>query len=82
MLPLQKDHLNRGQGSAYDLAATCALLGRNEEALRYLRMAYEKREIGLLFLNRNPDFNSLHDDSGYKEMAEQVRKRLVANPQL
>ncbi len=81
MLPVQKRIFDRGAAPAYGLAATYALLGKNEDALRYLQMAYEKREIGLLYLPFNPDFNSLHDDSGYTKIAEHVRKKLVANPQ-
>jgi tetratricopeptide (TPR) repeat protein len=81
MLPVQKRIFDRGAAPAYGLAATYALLGKNEDALRYLQMAYEKREIGLLYLPFNPDFNSLHDDSEYKKIAEHVRKKLVANPQ-
>jgi Tfp pilus assembly protein PilF len=76
MLPVQKEMLNRDLASAYDVAATCALLGKQEEALRYLQVAYEKREIGLLYLSRNPDFNSLHDDLAYQEIAERVGKKL------
>jgi len=82
MLPVQKEMFNRGLVSAYDLAATCALLGEKEEALRYLQAAYEKRETGLLYLNRNPDFNILHDDLIYKEITERVAERLSKNPQL
>ncbi len=76
MLPVEKEMLNRDLASAYDVAATCALLGKKEEALRYLQAAYEKRDIGLLYLSRNPDFNSLHDDLVYQEIAERVGKKL------
>ena len=76
MLPVQKEMFNRGLGSAYDLAATCALLGKKKEALRFLQAAYKKRETGLLYLSRNPDFNVLHDDWVYKEIAERVGEKL------
>lgn len=76
MIPVQKEMFDRGLGSAYDLAANYALLGKKEEALRYLQAAYEKREIGLFYLSRNPDFNSLHDDLGYKEISERVGEEL------
>jgi tetratricopeptide (TPR) repeat protein len=81
MVPIQKEMLDRGLGSAYGLAATCALLGRKEDALRYLQAAYEKREIGLLYLNRNPDFNILHDDLVYKEIIERVSGKLSGSSQ-
>jgi len=79
MLPIQKEIVNRDLGSAYDLAATCALVGKKEDALRYLQAAYEKRETGLLYLHRNPDFNSLHDDLVYREIVERVGEKLSSH---
>jgi tetratricopeptide (TPR) repeat protein len=76
MLPAQKEMFNRGLGSAYDLASTSALLGKKEEALHDLQAAYDKRESSLLYLNRDPDFNSLHDDLLYKEITERVSEQL------
>ncbi len=76
MLPVQKEMLDRGLGSAYDLAATSALLGKKQDALHYLQAAYDKREAGLLYLNRDSDFNSLHDDLLYKEITERVSEQL------
>jgi hypothetical protein len=76
MLSLQKKMLERGLGPAYDLAATCALLGKKAEALRYLQAAYEKREVGLLYLGRNQNSNILRDDPIYKEITERVGERL------
>ena len=76
MIPVQKEMVDRDLGSAYDLAASCALLGKKEDALRYLQTAYERRETGLLYLSRNPDFNALHDDLVYKEITERVGERL------
>jgi tetratricopeptide (TPR) repeat protein len=76
MVPVQKEMLNRSLGSAYQVATTSALLGRKEDALHYLQTAYEKRETGLLYLNRDPDFNTLHDDLVYKEIIERVGRTL------
>jgi Flp pilus assembly protein TadD len=76
MIPIQKEMLDRDLGSAYNLAANCALVGKREEALRYLQVAYEKRETGLLYLSRNPDFNALHNDLVFKEIMERVAERL------
>jgi tetratricopeptide (TPR) repeat protein len=73
---LQKQMFDRDLGPAYDLAATYALLGKKEEALRYLQASYEKRDTGLLYLSRNPDFNSLHDDLVYEEITERVGRTL------
>ena len=76
MLPVQKEIFDRGLGPAYDLAATCALLGKKQDALHYLQAAYEKRETSLLNLNRDPNFNILHDDLVYKEITERVGEKL------
>ena len=76
IVPLQKQMFDRDLGSAYDLAATYALLGKKEQALRYLQASYEKRDTGLLYLSRNPDFNGLHDDLVYREITERVGEKL------
>ncbi len=79
ILPVQKEMVARGLGSAYELAENCALLGDKEDALHYLQAAYEKREVGLLSLNHDPDLRSLHNDLAYKEIAERVGQKL-SNP--
>ncbi|MGA2967009.1 MAG: hypothetical protein ABSD64_12415 [Terriglobales bacterium] len=76
MLPLQKETFDRGSGSAYELAGTCALLGKKEEAQRYLEAAYDRRETGLLSLRLDPAFNTLHDDLVYREITERIAARL------
>jgi hypothetical protein len=52
------------------------LLGKKEEALHNLQAAYEKREVGLLYLSRDSNFTSLRNDFAYKEIIEQVAERL------
>ena len=81
MLPIQKQMFDRDVGSAYDLATTCALLGKKEDALRYLQAAYEKRETGLLYLSHDPAFTVLHDDLVYKEITERVGEKLYRSAQ-
>lgn len=76
MIPVQKEMFERGLGPAFDLATSYALLGKKEDALFYLKAAYDKREIGLLYLSRNPDFISLHDELVYKEITKRVGEKL------
>jgi tetratricopeptide (TPR) repeat protein len=76
MLPVQKQMVDRGLGSAYELATTCVLLGKKQDALHNLQAAYAKREVGLLHLNRDSNFTSLRNDFVYKEIIEQVAERL------
>lgn len=80
MLPVQKEMFDRGLVSAYDLAATCALMGRKEDALHYLQSAYEKREVGLLYLSHDSDFNTLHDELAYQKINERVADRTSKLP--
>jgi tetratricopeptide (TPR) repeat protein len=81
MLPLQRDAFERGTGSAYDVAATYSILGNKPEALRYLQIALDKRETGLLYITRNPDFNNLHGDSKYQEITTQIDRKLSGKSQ-
>ena len=76
MLPVQKQMVDRGLGSPYELTGTYASLGKKEEPLRYLQTAYEKREVGLLFLNHDANFNVLHDGLAYQEITERVAEKL------
>lgn len=76
MLPVQKQMVDRGLGSAYELATTCVLLGKKQDALHNLQAAYAKRDVGLLHLNRDSNFTSLRNDFVYKEIIEHVAERL------
>jgi len=80
-IPVRKEMVDRDLGSAYELAATCALVGKKEAALRYLHVAYEKREALLLILYRDPDFSTVRNDLVYKEITERVGERLSGRPQ-
>ena len=81
MLPVQKEMLTRGLVSSFDIATTCALLGEKEDALHYLQESYEKHEIRLLYLTRNPAFNALHNEPTYQEITERIRKKVSGPPQ-
>lgn len=68
MLPVQREMVERDLGSTFDLAETCALLGKKEEALRYLQLAYERREIGFLSLSHKDNFDILRGNPTYIEI--------------
>jgi tetratricopeptide (TPR) repeat protein len=76
VLRVQEKLLSEGKGSAYALAATCAALGKNEDALRYLQSALEKRDQALIFLTRDTVFNALHNDPAYRQIATKVEEHL------
>jgi hypothetical protein len=76
MLPVQQKIVAAGRGSAYDLASTCASLGKNEDALRYLQAALDKRNMDLIFLSREKAFNALHDDPTFEQIEAKVEEHL------
>jgi Tfp pilus assembly protein PilF len=74
-LSVQKELVNQGSGSAYELAATYAALGQKQEALNYLQIAFDRREAGLL--TEAPPIPSLHDDPDYQRLRAQVQERVA-----
>jgi tetratricopeptide (TPR) repeat protein len=71
-LRVQKKLTLQGSVSAYAVAETYSQLGNKQDALQYLQTAYHQREGSLLFLWRDPAFDNLHDDSGYKDLVAQI----------
>ncbi len=57
---------------SYDLAVVSLGLGQKEEALEYLKKAYEERGPWMLFLKLNPLFNSLSDDLRFQELFRRI----------
>jgi tetratricopeptide (TPR) repeat protein len=74
-LPLQKEIVDRGDGSAYELAATYAALNRKQEALAYLQVAYDRRDQDLL--GSDPPIPTLIDDPAYRKLQAQIVARLA-----
>jgi Tfp pilus assembly protein PilF len=68
MLPVQKKLYEQGSLSPYPLAQTYAQLGENQEALNYLREAYNKRDAAMLFMNTDRSFEGLHDDTSFQDL--------------
>jgi hypothetical protein len=44
------------------------LLGNKNEALRYLKIAYDQRDGELLFVEIYDEFNGMHNDPGYRDL--------------
>jgi len=74
-LPVQKDLVDRGAGSAYDLAATYAALGNTQDALKYLQVAFDRREASLV--TGDPAISSLSDEPEFQQMMAQVQEHLA-----
>ena len=68
MLAEQKKFYLQGALPAYALAQTYTQLGENQEALKYLREAYDKRDAAIVFLNTDRSFDSLRDDSAFRDL--------------
>jgi DNA-binding winged helix-turn-helix (wHTH) protein/Tfp pilus assembly protein PilF len=64
----QKKLYDRGSLSPYPLALTDSLLGNKQEALRYLKIAYDQHDDNLVEVPSERGFDKLHDDPAYKEL--------------
>jgi tetratricopeptide (TPR) repeat protein len=68
MLLVQKKLYAQHLVSPTDLAKTCALRGNKNEALEYLKTAYEQRDSGLLFVEIFKELDSLHGEPEYRDL--------------
>jgi hypothetical protein len=58
----------RGLQSPYLLAETDSLLGTKQEALQYLKIAYDKHDDGMVRIESDPALNNLPDEPAYKNL--------------
>ena len=72
-LPVQKDLVDHGAGSAYTLAKTCAALGMRQAALGYLQLSLDRHEDGMLVGDPIPP---LATDPEYQKLRALVTQRL------
>jgi Tfp pilus assembly protein PilF len=72
MLKEQQRLHGDGKETAYNLARTCASLGRRQEALDYLQTAYQQREPELVSMRVDLQLSSLHDEPRFREILAQV----------
>ena len=73
-LPIQRDLVDRGAGSAYQLGETYAALGRREDALAALQTSFELHEGEMLVGAPIPE---LRDAPEYRKFRIQVNERLA-----
>ncbi len=62
----------RGQLSPYFLAETCSLQGNKQEALRYLKTAYDQHADNLVQLETNHAFDNLRDEPAFRQLVADV----------
>ena len=58
----QQKLYDQGKFSPFVLAGTCALEGNKQDALKYLKIAYDQHEDDLVGVAGNRLFDNLHDD--------------------
>lgn len=68
MLAMQQKLYERGLQSPYSLAQTNALLGNKQEALKYLKIAYDKHDDPVVQMKNDFAFVTLQDDPDYREL--------------
>lgn len=68
MLPIQRNFYRQGVLAPYPLAQTYSELGEKQEALRYLREAYEKRNAEMVALHTDSTFDGLRGDPSFDDL--------------
>jgi tetratricopeptide (TPR) repeat protein len=68
MLAVQKKYYAQGLVSPIALAQTCALLGNKDEALQYLKAAYDRHDELLVSVGAYPALDSLRDQPDYRDL--------------
>ena len=61
----------------YNLACSCALAGRNDEAIVMLQEACALGFCDITLLRKDKDLDTLRDDPRYKEIEEELARRYL-----
>jgi tetratricopeptide (TPR) repeat protein len=72
MLGVQKNLYAENNFSAHDLASTYALLGEKQDALKFLRIGYEKHEGQMLEIRSELAFAGLHKEKEFQKLLEEM----------
>ncbi len=68
----QKEQYLAGKLGGTTLAKTCVLLGKKQEALQLLEVAYSRRETEVLACLSHPDLLTLKDEPRYKALVKKI----------
>ena len=63
---------DHGSGSPFELAQAYAALGRSKEALKYLEIAYERRDLLMTTLSATSEFQSMHRDPEFRDLVTKI----------
>jgi tetratricopeptide (TPR) repeat protein len=72
MLQVQKKYYAQRLVSPVVVAQTSARLGNNEEALRYLKAAYDQHDELMLSVGSYAALNSLHNEPAYRDLLARI----------
>jgi DNA-binding winged helix-turn-helix (wHTH) protein/tetratricopeptide (TPR) repeat protein len=68
----EKKLYDRGLFSPYNLAQTCAMMGKKQDALQYLKIAYDQHADGVPQMEAGHAFDKLHDEPAFRRMLADV----------
>jgi tetratricopeptide (TPR) repeat protein len=68
----QKEYYREGKLHGVMLAATCALMGKKQEALTILEDAYSQHDVEFLAILSHPDMLTLKDEPRYQALARKI----------
>ncbi|MBV9303843.1 MAG: hypothetical protein JOY62_13065 [Acidobacteriaceae bacterium] len=71
----QQRYFDSGQSSGFELARTCALLGRSRDAVTALKGALPAHDYAVLETATDPNFNELSGDPAFQDLVRQVTER-------
>ena len=63
---------DRGFGSPFEVAAAHAALGENDDALKYLAIAYQRHDLALITLPINNAFQPLHTNQEFRDLVAKI----------
>ena len=72
MLPIEQKFYRQGLLAPYPLAQTYSALGEKQEAFRYLREAYDRRDMAVLFMDTDHSLDGLHGNPTFKDLLARV----------
>jgi DNA-binding winged helix-turn-helix (wHTH) protein/Tfp pilus assembly protein PilF len=69
---MEKKLYERGSLSAYAVAQTDSLLGNKQEALQYLKIAYDKHDEHVVAIKSDPTLKNISDEPVYKDLVARL----------
>jgi tetratricopeptide (TPR) repeat protein len=73
---VQESYFDKGQTSGFELARTCALLGRKQEAVTYLKAAIAAHDYMVLDISADQTFAPLNGDPAFEAVLRQITARM------